>query len=314
MLELREVPPPAPGPGEVLVGVAAAGLNFADILVCQGRYQHRPPLPFTPGLECAGTVLELGDGVTGIDVGRRVAASSTTGMGAFAEQVVVPAGCVVPVPDSVGFADAASLLVNYGTGWHALHDRARIANREWLLVHAGAGGVGSAAIQLGRAAGARVIATAGGADKAALCEELGAEVAVDYRADDFVAVVKEVTGAHGADVVYDPVGGEVFDGSRRCVAWDGRILVIGFASGQVPEVPLNHVLVKSYGIVGVHFGGAAERDPTLLTRIGRELVALHATGTVDPHVFAEVAFAELPAALELLGARGTTGKVVVSVA
>jgi NADPH2:quinone reductase len=313
-LELRDVAAPEPGPGEVLVGVAAAGLNFADILVCQGRYQQRPPLPFTPGLECAGTVLRVGEGVAGVAVGGRVAASATTGMGAFAEQVVVPATCVVPVPDSMAFADAAALLVNYGTGWHALHDRARITAGEWLLVHAGAGGVGSAAIQLGRAAGARVIATAGGPDKVARCTELGAEITVDYRADDFVAVVKEVTAGHGADVVYDPVGGDVFDGSRRCIAWDGRILVIGFASGRVPEVPLNHVLVKSYDIVGVHFGGAAERDPTLLARVGRELVALHRTGAVDPHVFAEVPFADVPAALELLGARGTTGKVVVSVA
>jgi NADPH2:quinone reductase len=213
----------------------------------------------------------------------------------------------------MSFTAAAALLINYGTGWYALHDRGALAAGEWLLVQAGAGGVGSAAIQLGRAAGARVLATAGGEEKVALCRELGAELAVDYRTDDFVARVKEHTDGHGADVVYDPVGGDVFDASRRCVAWDARILVIGFASGRVPEIPANHVLVKSYSVVGVHFGGAVQHDTALLPRVSSELVRLHAAGAINPLVFAEVPFADVPAALALLGARGTTGKVVVSV-
>ena len=306
-------PDPEPGPGEVVIEVAAAGLNFADILMCQGRYQERPPVPFTPGLELSGTVLTVSDGVRGVAPGDRVAALTTATFGALAERVAVGAERVVPIPPTMSFAAAAALLINYGTGWFALHDRAAIAEGEWLLVHAGAGGVGSAAIQLGRAAGARVIATAGGDDKVALCRELGAELAVDYRADDFVARVKEHTEGHGADVVYDPVGGDVFDGSRRCISWGGRILVIGFASGRVPDVPANHVLVKNYSVVGVHFGGAVARDDALLPRLASQLTALHERGAIDPLVFATIPFAEVPAALALLGARGTTGKVVVSV-
>ena len=318
VLAVATLPDPEPAPGEVVIEVAAAGLNFADILMCQGRYQERPAIPFIPGLELAGTVAAVGDGVAGLAPGDRVAAlttgtSSTAIGGALAEQAVVGAESVVPIPPTMSFTAAAALLINYGTGWYALHDRTAIAVGEWLLVHAGAGGVGSAAIQLGRAAGARVIATAGGDDKVTRCRELGAELAVDYRADDFVARVREHTGGHGADVVYDPVGGDVFDGSRRCIAWGGRILVIGFASGRVPDVPANHVLVKNYSVVGVHFGGAVARDINLLPRAAAALVELHADGSIDPLVFAEVPFADVPAALSLLGARGTTGKFVVSV-
>lgn len=314
VLEIATLPEPVPATGEVVIEVAAAGLNFADILICQGRYQVRPPVPFTPGLEVAGTVVAVGSGVSQFEVGDRVAAQTTTGFGGLGEQVAVPTPWVVEIPDSLSFADAAALLINYGTGWYALHDRAALRSGEWLLVHAGAGGVGSAAIQLGVAAGARVIATAGGPDKVEVCRALGAELAVDYRAESFVEIVKAHTDGHGADVVYDPVGGEVFDDSRRCIAWGARILVIGFASGKVPEIPANHVLVKNYSVVGVHWGGALERDPNLLGRVHRELMALHAVGAVDPLVHAEVSFADVPGALELLADRGTSGKVVVSVA
>jgi NADPH2:quinone reductase len=322
VLSVRTVAAPVAGPGQVVIDVKAAGLNFADILMCQGRYQERPALPFTPGLELAGTVAAVGDHVTAVAPGDRIAALTTgtseqfgggTIGGALAEQIAVRHEWVVPIPPSMSFTAAAALLINYGTGWYALHDRSALATGDWLLVHAGAGGVGSAAIQLGRAAGARVIATAGGDDKVALCRELGAELAIDYRTGDFVARVKEHTDGHGVDVVYDPVGGDVFDGSRRCIAWGGRMLVIGFASGRVPEVPASHVLVKNYSVVGVHFGGAVARDTTLLPRVASELMPLHATGAIDPLVFAEVPFADVPVALTLLGARGTTGKVVVSV-
>lgn len=313
VLQVATVPEPRPAPGEVVIRVGSAGLNFADILICQGRYQVTPPLPFTPGLEVAGTVAAVGDGVHHLLVGERVAAQTTTAFGGLAEQVVVASEWVVAIPASLRLPAAAGMLINYGTGWYALHDRAGIKPGEWLLVHAGAGGVGSAAIQLGLAAGARVIATAGGVQKVELCRRLGAELAIDYRTEDFVEVVKGHTEGRGVDVVYDPVGGEVFDRSRRCVAWGARMLVVGFASGQVPEIPANHVLVKNYSVVGVHWGGAVERDPSLLARVHAELMSLHAAGAIDPLVFAEVPFADVPAALRLLADRGTSGKVVVSV-
>ena len=312
-LRMATVPEPDAAPGEVVIAVEAAGLNFADILICQGRYQVQPPLPFTPGLEVAGTVAALGERVSHVAVGDRVAALATGTFGGLAEQVAVPSECVVGIPASLSFPAAASLLINYGTGWYALHDRAAIQEGEWLLVHAGAGGVGSAAIQLGLAAGARVIATAGSAEKVDICRSLGAELAIDYRTGGIVDAVKAHTGGRGVDVVYDPVGGEIFDASRRCVAWGGRMLVIGFASGQVPEIRANHVLVKNYSVVGVHWGGAVERDPTLLGRVHTELMQLHTSGAIDPLVFAEVPFDDVPASLALLSARGTTGKVVVSV-
>ena len=311
---LEEVEPPEPGPGEVAVDVEAAALNFPDILVCQGKYQEKPPLPFTPGLELAGTVAALGEGVTGLAVGQRVLGGPRIGPGALAERTLAEERMPFPVPDTMATAAAAALYVTYQTGQMALHHRAGIKEGETLLVHAGAGGVGSAAIQLGRAAGARVLATAGGPDKVKVCLDLGAEVAIDYTSEDFVAVVKDATGGRGADVIYDPVGGDVFDRSRRCVAFEGRILVIGFTSGRFADAPTNHVLIKNYSVVGVHWGLYHKVRPEMPRRIHDQLVRLHAEGAIDPLIFRELPMEEVPAGLELLGSRGTYGKVVVRVA
>lgn len=309
VLRLEDVDDPSPGPGEVAVRVEACGLNFADILLVQGRYQEKPPLPLTPGLEVAGVVDEVGDGVD-LAPGDRVLALPSLG-GGLAERVVVPASAVLPLPPSFPSDEAAALHITYQTSHIALHRRAALRAGEVLLVHAGAGGVGSAAIQLGRAAGARVLATAGGAEKVALCRELGAEVAIDYRTEDFGAVVQEHTDGRGADVIYDPVGGDVFDRSRRCVAWEGRLLVIGFSSGRIPEVPANHVLLKNYSVVGVHWGPYSSRDPALVRATHEELVRLHAEGAVRPLIGRRVPMAEAAQALVELGGRRTVGKVVV---
>jgi NADPH2:quinone reductase len=311
VLRLEDVDDPAPGPGEVAVRVEACGLNFADILLVQGRYQEKPPLPLTPGLEVAGIVEAVGDGVgDGVVPGARVLALPSLG-GGLAERVVVPAAAVLRLPASFPSDEAAALHITYQTSHIALHRRAALQAGETLLVHAGAGGVGSAAIQLGRAAGARVLATAGGADKVGLCRELGAEVAIDYRSEDFGAVVQEQTDGRGADVIYDPVGGDVFDRSRRCIAWEGRLLVIGFSSGRIPEVPANHVLLKNYSVVGVHWGPYSSRDPELIRTTHEELVRLHGEGAVRPLIGRRVPMAEAARALVELGGRRTVGKVVV---
>lgn len=310
VLQLDEVDPPEPGPGEVRVHVAAAGLNFPDALLCQGKYQERPPLPFTPGLEAAGVVSAVGPGVS-VPVGLRVAAMASPPNGALAGSCLAPATGVFALPDSLADAAGAALIVTYQTGWFALHNRARLQAGETLLVHAGAGGVGSAAIQLGLAAGARVIATAGGPEKVEVCRRLGADLSIDYLAEDFVEVVKQATDGRGADVIYDPVGGDVFDRSRKCIAWDGRILVIGFTSGRIADAPTNHILLKNYSVVGVHWGASRRRDPDVAQHAHAELMALHEQGRISPLVSAVAPFAEVPAAIAALTARGTWGKLVV---
>ena len=310
VLRLDDVAEPVPGPGEVVVRVEAAGLNFPDVLLLRGQYQVKPPLPITPGLEVAGTVAAAGDGVD-LRPGERVLALPTTPHGGLAEQVVVPATAVFPVPDTMAFEAAAALHVTYQTSHVALHRRAALQAGETLLVHAGAGGVGSAAIQLGLAAGARVLATAGGPDKVDVCRDLGAEIVVDYRDQDFVDVVKDATGGRGADVIYDPVGGDVFDRSRRCVAWEGRILVIGFTGGRIAEVPTNHVLLKNYAVVGVHWGMYAHHEPELMARTHAELVRLHGEGAIAPLIGRRSPMSDAPAALRALADRRTVGKAVV---
>lgn len=309
VLQLGEVDDLHPSPGEVVLDVEAASLNFSDVLMCRGGYQVRPPLPFTPGAEVAGTVAAVGEGVTDLRLGQRVLATPAIGHGAFAEQTLAAATDVFPIPDSMGFAAAASMHVTYQTGFVALHRRAAMRPGEVLLVHAGAGGAGSAAIQLGRAAGARVFATAGGVEKVEVCRRLGAELAVDYRSEDFVDIVKEATGGRGADVIYDPVGGDVFDRSRRCVAFEGRILVIGFTGGRFAEAPTDHVLVKNYSVVGVHWGLYRERAPEYVRGVHEQLCRLHEQGVIDPLISDRVGFEEIPVALARLASRGTWGKV-----
>ncbi|MGZ8762025.1 MAG: NADPH:quinone oxidoreductase family protein [Acidimicrobiia bacterium] len=310
VLRLDDVDPPVAGPGAVTIDVAAASLNFPDVLMCRGEYQVKPPLPFTPGAEVAGFVIAVGDGVDPELVGRRVLAIPTFGHGGFTEQTLAPVGGVFPIPDSMGWHAAAALHVTYQTGYLALHRRAGLRAGETLLVHAGAGGVGSAAIQLGRAAGARVIATAGGPEKVQVCRDLGAEVVIDYRAGDFVDAVKGATDGRGADVIYDSVGGDTFDRSRKCVAFEGRILVIGFAGGRIADAPTNHALIKNYSIVGVHWGLYNVYQPARIRDTHTELVRLHAEGLIDPLVSRVVTMAEVPTALGELSRRGTWGKLV----
>src|SRR5689334_16916771 len=245
VMSLDEVDQPTPGDGQVLVKVRAAALNFPDVLMAMGMYQEKPPLPYTPGVELCGEIVETG---------QRVIGSPSGGPGAFAEYALMDAAGAFPAPEGLSDEKAASLYLTYQTGWVGLHRRAGIKAGDWVLVHAGAGGVGSAAIQLARAAGARVIATAGGPDKVELCRRLGAELAVDYRTEDFVPVVKQATGGRGADIIFDPVGGDVFDRSTKCIAFEGRIVLIGFTSGRIPQVAANHVLIKNYAVVGLHWG------------------------------------------------------------
>ena len=311
-LKLEELEEPRPGPGEVLIEVEAAALNFFDILLCQGKYQERPDPPFTPGAEVAGAVVEAGDGAA-LEPGTRVLATPPLPRGGYAEKVVAPAeGGVFPIPEAMPYEKAAALHIVYQTAYMGLHRRAGLREGETVLVHAGAGGVGSAAIQVATAAGARVIATAGGAEKVRVCEELGAEVSLDYREEDFVGAVKEATGGRGADVIFDPVGGDVFDRSRRCVAFEGRILVVGFASGRIAEAPTNHALVKNYSVVGLHWGLYNKVMPELVSANHEALVGLYAAGKIDPLVHKNVPFEEIPEALELLGSRKTHGKLVAT--
>src|SRR5215218_5775164 len=259
VLKLEEVEEPEPGRGEVVVEVEAAALNFFDILLCKGEYQERPELPFVPGGEVSGTIRAAGEGA-GLRVGQRVIATPPLPRGGYADEVAVPQASVFAIPETMSFDKAAALPITYQTAHVALHRRARLRAGETVLVHAGAGGVGSAAIQLSKAAGARVIATAGDPEKVGVCKRLGAEIAVDYREENFVEVVKEATDGRGADVIFDSVGGDVFDGSRRCVAFEGRILIIVFAGGRIAEAPTNHLLVKNYSVLGDALGPLHVRD------------------------------------------------------
>lgn len=310
VLQLEEVPDPRPGPDQVLVRVTAAALNFPDVLLCRGEYQERPPLPFTPGLEVCGEVVAAPEG-SGYALGSLVYGAPGMPNGGLAEYALLPQAETFPVPTGMPDAQAAGLYITYQTAYSGLHRRAGLRAGETLLVHAGAGGVGSAAIQIGRALGARVIATAGGPEKTARCLSLGAQEVIDYTSEDFVARVKELTGGAGADVIWDPVGGDVFDASRRCIAFEGRLLVVGFAGGRIPQVPAGHVLVKNYSVVGVHWGLYRRRDAAYVRQIHTELSTLYANGAIEPLVGAELPFAQAPEALGRLASRRTVGKVVL---
>ncbi|BCJ88177.1 NADPH:quinone oxidoreductase family protein [Effusibacillus dendaii] len=310
VLTMEELPDPSVGAGQVLIEVKGAASNFFDILLCQGIYQEKPPLPFTPGAEISGTIVAVGEGVS-LQVGQRVLATPQLPNGGYAEKVAVPADSVYPIPDSMTWSDAASMFITYQTAYYALHHCARMRPGEVLLVHAGAGGVGSAAIQLGVAAGARVIATAGGAAKAQICRDLGAEVVIDYLSEDFVEAVKKATNGRGADVIFDPVGGDTFDKSRKCIAFAGRILVIGFAGGRIADAPTNHVLVKNYSIVGVHWGLFRRLMPEGVREIHRQLIEMYEKGQIKPLIYKEFSFDQLVEALEMLATRNTWGKVII---
>jgi NADPH2:quinone reductase len=302
VLSLDEIDQPTPGKGQVLVKVRAAALNFPDVLMAQGLYQERPPLPYIPGVELCGEIVETG---------QRVIGSPSNGPGAYADYALMDTDNAWPVPDSMSDEKAASLYLTYQTGYVGLHRRANLQAGEWLLVHAGAGGVGTAAIQLGKAAGATVIATAGGPRKVEVCKQLGADHVIDYTAEDFVPIVKEVTGGHGADVIYDPVGGDVFDKSRKCIAFEGRLVVVGFTSGRIPEAPANHLLVKNYSVVGLHWGLYRKHDPAVFGQVHDQLTRLVEQGSIDPLVGEVLPLDQAPQALAKLADRSTVGKVVL---
>lgn len=309
-LVAREVPDPVARAGEIVLEVEAAGCNFFDVLLVQGRYQMKPAFPFIPGAEVAGTVRELGPDVRGVAVGERVFAGLA--LGAFAERVAVPAAALHRMPDAMSFPEGAAFPVVYPTSYAALVDRASLRAGETLLVHAAAGGVGIAAVQIGKALGARVIATAGGADKLEVARRAGADVAIDYSRGDWIEAVKSATDGRGADVVYDPVGGEIFDGSLRCIAWNGRLLVIGFASGKIPEVKANRILLKNIAVVGLHWGAYAQHQPERVPQVFAELAKLYDAGHVRPLIFGTYGLDEVPQALEALAGRATYGKVIIA--
>jgi len=309
VMELVDVADPTPGKGQLVVRVLAAPANFPDVLMCRGLYQVKPELPFTPGVELCGSVVAVGEGVTDFAVGDRVLGAGVLPHGAFAEYAVMDAGLTFPAPDALDDAQASSLYIGYQTGWFGLHRRAGLKAGETLLVHAAAGGVGSAAIQLGKAAGARVIAVVGGPAKAEVARTLGADVVVDRHAQDFVAVVKAETGGRGADVIYDPVGGETYQRSTKCIAFEGRIIVVGFAGGEIQTAALNHALVKNYSILGLHWGLYNQMDPAAIRQCHAELTALAESGEIDPLISERLSLAEFADGVQRLGDGVTVGRV-----
>jgi len=312
VMRLDDIPTPEPGPGEALLRVRAANVNFPDAMLCRGEYQVRPPLPFTPGVELCGEVAALGDGVTGLEAGTRVISPAALPGGAFAEYAVVPAAGVLPAPEALDDAEAAALHIGYQTGWFGLHRRAGLRPGETLLVHAAAGGVGSAAVQLGKAAGATVIGVVGGPEKAEAARELGADIVVDRHREDFVPVVKEATSGRGANVVYDPVGGEAYTRSTKCIAFEGRIVVVGFAGGTIPAPGLNHALVKNYSILGLHWGLYARHDPVAVGHAHEELCRLAAEGAVRPLVSERVPFSGAAGAVQRVADGLSIGRLVLT--
>jgi NADPH:quinone reductase len=310
VLEPAEVPRPAPGPGQLLVRVLAAAANFPDVLLCRGSYQLRVPLPFSLGVELCGQVEAAGPDVTGFARGDRVIGDTLLPHGAFAEYAIMEASTTLPAPATLDDAEAAPFYITYQTGWLGLHRRARLQAGETLLVHAAAGGVGSAAIQLGKAAGARVIGVVGGPSKAAVARDLGADVVIDRFREDFVAVVKEATGGRGADVVFDPVGGDAFRRSTKCIAFEGRILIVGFAGGEIESAALNHALVKNYSIIGLAGGTYKHAQPAGLRDRHAELTKLAAAGKIRPLITERLSLAEVPDGLRRLADGATTGRIV----
>ncbi|MDQ0785715.1 NADPH:quinone oxidoreductase family protein [Streptomyces sp. B3I8] len=300
-MRLVDAEPPTPGDGQVRLRVRAANINFPDALLCRGQYQVRPSLPFTPGVEICGETED----------GRRVLATTALPYGGFAEYALADAAALLPAPDPLDDAEAAALHIGYQTGWFGLHRRARLEAGETLLVHAAAGGVGSAAVQLGKAAGATVIGVVGGAEKAAVARTLGCDLVVDRRAEDVVATVKEATGGRGADVIYDPVGGTAYEQSAKLAAFEGRIVVVGFAGGTIPSPALNHALVKNYSILGLHWGLYNTKNPELVRHCHEQLTELAARGAIKPLVSERVPLEDASAAVQRVADGVSTGRIVV---
>ncbi|MEG0245423.1 MAG: NADPH:quinone oxidoreductase family protein [Pseudomonas sp.] len=308
-LVLEDVASPVPKKNEILLDVQAAGVNFPDTLIIEGKYQFQPPLPFSPGGEAAGVVAAVGDRAGAFKVGDRVMA--LTGWGAFAEQVAVPFYNAMPIPKSMDFTTAAAFGMTYGTSMHALKQRGQLQPGETLLVLGASGGVGLAAVEIGKAMGARVIAAASSAEKLAVAKAAGADELIDYSQASLKDEIKRLTGGQGVDVIYDPVGGELFDQAVRGLAWNGRLLVVGFASGAIPQMAANLVLLKGAAVVGVFWGAFAQRQPQDNAANFQQLFAWHAEGKLKPLVSKTYPLGEAGAAIELLGQRKAVGKLVV---
>jgi NADPH2:quinone reductase len=309
-MTLEEIAKAEPAAGHVRIRNHAAALNFFDILQVQGKYQVKPPFPFTPGAEVAGVVDAAGPGVSTVREGDRVMAIPRGG--AFAEYSIAPEASVFAIPEAMGFEEAASMPIVYQTGYFAMTHRYQVREGEWLLVHAGASGVGMAAIQIGKALGAHVIATAGSEAKLAFAREQGADYTIDYTDAGWVDRVKEITDGRGADTIYDPVGGDIFDLSTKCVAAEGRILTIGFASGRIPTIALNRVLLKNISIVGVLWGGYVLSHPRYEKEAHTALMKMYEAGKIKPSVNAVYPFEEAPKGLRDLAERKVTGKAVLT--
>lgn len=308
-LVVETVPRPALGAGEVRIRVHACGVNFPDTLIIRGKYQFKPDLPFSPGGEVAGEVTEVAPGVTAVKPGDRVAALSV--WGGFAEEIVVPENKVTVIPDAMDYPTAAGFLITYATTYHALVDRAKLQPGETLLVLGAAGGVGIAAVQLGKALGARVIAAASSADKLAVARENGADEGIDYVKGDLKQQVRDLTGGKGADVIYDPVGGDATDAVMSAINWKGRLLVIGFASGEIPRLALNRVLLKGCDVVGVFWGAFTEREPERSAANNQALMDLFEQGRIKPLVSATYPLERAADALREIEERRARGKIVL---
>ena len=309
-LVIEELPSPRPGPGEVVVSMKAASVNFPDVLIIQNKYQAKPPLPFSPGSELAGIVKEVGEGVTSVKPGERVIAFTT--YGAFAEEVKTDAARILPLPETMSFASGAAFLLTYGTSDHALRDRAQLKPGESLLVLGAAGGVGLAAVEIGKALDARVIACASTDEKLAICREHGADETINYATEDLRERIKALTAGKGVDVVYDAVGGAFSEPALRSTAWRGRFLVIGFAAGDIPKLPFNLPLLKGASVVGVFWGEFTRREPKAFAESVRQLMRWHAEGKLRPHVSQSYPLERAVDALKAMAARQVKGKVVLT--
>ena len=308
-LTWKELPTPVPGKGEVLVEIKAASLNFPDILIVQNKYQFKPDLPFVPGSEYAGLVTALGEGVTHLKVGQSVACLA--GTGGFGTHTLAPAEKCMPLPAGFSHVDAAAFIMIYATSHHALIDRAQLKAGETVLVLGAAGGVGTSAIQIAKAVGARVIAAASSDEKCALCKSIGADETINYSKETLRDAVKKLTGGKGPDVIYDPVGGEFAEPAFRSIGWRGRYLVVGFASGPIPSLPLNLALLKGASIVGIFWGDYARREPQANAAMMAELAQWYAQGKVKPVIDRTMPMSELKAAYAHMGSRGVKGKLVM---
>jgi len=311
-LVVEELPAPQPGPGEVVVTVKAASVNFPDFLIIQNKYQFKPPLPFSPGSELAGVVKAVGAGVTTVRSGDRVIAFTT--FGAFAEEVKIEAVRLLPLPEKMDFITGAAFLLTYATSDHALRDRGTLKAGETLLVLGAAGGVGLAAIEIGKALGASVIACASSEDKLAVCRNHGADATINYAAQDLRERIKALTDGKGVDVVYDAVGGAYTEPAFRSLAWRGRLLVVGFAAGEIPKLPLNLPLLKGAAVIGVFWGDFARREPKAFAESYRQLARWYGEGRLKPHVSQTMPLERAAEAIELLASRQAKGKVVLTTA